>query len=95
MFEIAHALPKQWLEIVAMYDGNLSNVFLPDHNLINKKNRFYTLSKLDSKELYEIQVLLKYTKPTPRHYFDKYFSQSKIDWKKIIFFHVFSQQIIE
>ena len=34
LFQIVHALPKQWREIVATYDGNLSNVFLPENNLI-------------------------------------------------------------
>ena len=38
LFQIIHALPKLWREIVATYDGNLSNVFLPDHNLILKKS---------------------------------------------------------
>ena len=33
--------------------------------------------------IYEIQVLLKFTKPTSQHYFEKHFSQSNIDWKKI------------
>ena len=34
LFQIIHALPKQWREIVATYDGNLNSVFLLDHNLI-------------------------------------------------------------
>ena len=38
LFQVIHALPKRLREIVATYDGNLSNVFLPDHNLI-KKNK--------------------------------------------------------
>ena len=29
LFQIIYALPKQWRELVAMYDGNLSN-----HNLV-------------------------------------------------------------
>ena len=56
-------------------------MFLRDHN--DKKNQVYDLSELDSKELYKIQVLLKYTKPTSQHYFEKHFSQSNIDWKII------------
>ena len=55
---------------------------MPDYNLI-KKNQFYALSKLDSKELYKLQVLLKCTKPTSQHYFEKHFSLSNIDWKNI------------
>ena len=42
--------------------------FLSDHNLI-KKNQVYDSSNIGNKELYEIQVLLKYTKPTSQHYF--------------------------
>ena len=34
LFQVIHVLPKHWREIVATYDGNLSNVFLQDHNLI-------------------------------------------------------------
>ena len=40
-------------KIVAAFDGNLNNVFLPDHNLIHK-NQVYALSKLENKELYKI-----------------------------------------
>ena len=36
LFQIIDVLPKQWREIEATYDGNLCNVFLPDHNLIKK-----------------------------------------------------------
>ena len=39
LFQMIHALPKQCHKIVATYDGNLSNVSLPDHNL-NKKMKF-------------------------------------------------------
>ena len=85
LFQIFHALRKRWHEIVATYDGNLSNVFLLNHNLI-LKNQAYALSKLDSKELNKIQILLKYTKPTSQHYFEKNFSQSNIDWKNIYIF---------
>ena len=81
MFQIIYSLPKQWPEIVATYDDNLSNGFLSDHNLI-LKNRVYTLSKLDNKELCKILVLLKYTKPTSQHYFEKLFLQSNVYWKK-------------
>ena len=48
-----------------------------------KKNQVYALSKLNSKELYRIEVLLKYTKSTSQHYFEKLFSQSNFDWKKV------------
>ena len=44
------------LIIAANYYGILSNVFLPDNNLI-KRDQNYVLSKLDSKELYKIFFL--------------------------------------
>ena len=34
LLQIIHTLPKQWLEIVATFDGNLNNPFLPNCNLI-------------------------------------------------------------
>ena len=55
---------------------------MPDHTLI-LKNQFYALSNLDSKELCNMQVLLKYNKPTSQHHFEKQFSQSNTDWEKV------------
>ena len=34
LFQMILALPKQWREIVATYDGNLNDAFLPEYNLI-------------------------------------------------------------
>ena len=34
LFQMILALPKQWREIVATYDDNLNDAFLPKHNLI-------------------------------------------------------------
>ena len=53
---------------------------MPDVNLI-KKNQ-HALSKHESKELNNIQLLLKYTKPISQYYFEKNFPQSNTDWKK-------------
>ena len=47
------------------------------------KNQVYALSKLNSKELYKIQFLLKYTRPTSQHYFEKNVLLANTDWKKI------------
>ena len=54
-------------------------------NVNHPKNQVCALSKLDSKKLHKIQVLLKYTKPTSQHYFEKHFSQSSVDWKKHLY----------
>ena len=50
-------------------------------NVKHPKNQFYALSKLDSKKF---QVLLKYTKPTSQHYFEKTFF-TIVDWKKHLY----------
>ena len=47
------------------------------------KNQVYALSKLNSKELYKIQFLLKYTRPTSQHYFENNVLLANTDWKKI------------
>ena len=65
-----------------MHNGNISNLLIEDHHLI-KKNHIYCLSKLDSRELYQIQITLKGVKVTSQTYYEKCFSNFKLDWKKI------------
>ena len=61
--QIIHALPQHWEESVNNFAGNLNNLFIQDHHLI-KCNAIYSLEKLNTKELYLRQLLLKYVKPT-------------------------------
>ena len=80
LLQIIHASQKQWCEIVATYYDNLNNFFVG--SWFDWKKIVYALGKLASKELYKVQVLLKYTESTSQHYFEKRFSQSNNDWKK-------------
>ena len=57
--QIIHALPQHWKETIKQFAGNLNNLYIQDHHLI-KCNAIYNLEKLDSRELYHMQLLLKY-----------------------------------
>ena len=71
-WQIIHALPQHWKEIIKQFAGNLNNLYIQDHHLI-KCNTIYNLEKLNSKELYHMQLLLKYDKPTCQIYHEKNF----------------------
>ena len=70
--QIIHALPQHWKEIIKQFAGNLNNLYIQDHHLI-KCNTIYNLEKLNSKELYLMQLFLKYDKPTCQIYHEKNF----------------------
>ena len=82
--QVIHAIPKQWKENIASFDGNLESLIIKDHNLI-KKHQVYSLTRLDSKELYKLQILLRINKPTSQSYFENLFEIADIDWKKVYF----------
>ena len=80
MVPIKHALPREWKEAISMHDGILENLLFQDHHLIKK-----TKSKLNSNELYKIQIIIKYKKPTSQSYFEKIFKNPNLDWKTFYF----------
>ena len=80
--QIIHSIPKQWKERIASFDGNLESLLIKDHNLI-KKPPVYSITQLDSKELYKLQIILRCKKPTSQSYFENYFKTDDFDWKKI------------
>ena len=79
--QIIHALQQHWKETMEQFAGNLNNVYIQDHHLI-KCNTIYKLEKLNSKELYHMQLCLKY-KPTHQSYQKKYFDDYDFNWKLI------------
>ena len=81
-FQLIHALPREWKEAISMHDGSLENLFIQDHHLI-KINQILCLTKLNSNELYKIQIIIKYKKPTSQSYFQKIFENSSLHWKTI------------
>ena len=65
------ALPQLWKRTIKLL-GNLNNLYIQDHDLI-KCNTIYSLEKLNSRELYQINLLMKYEKPACRDYHEKKF----------------------
>ena len=57
-------------------------VYIQDHHLI-KCSTIYNLEKLNSKELYHMQLCLKYDKPTCQSYHEKNFDDYDFNWKLI------------
>ena len=48
-----------------------------------KKHQVYSITLLDSKELYKLQIILRCKKPTSQSYFENCFKTDDFDWKKI------------
>ena len=65
-----------------MHDGSLENLLIQDHHLI-KKNQMLCLTKLNSNELYKIQITIKYKNSTSQSYFEKIFENFNLGWKTI------------
>ena len=53
---------------------NISDVIINEHHLI-KKHQIYCLEKLNSRELYNLQLILNAEKPTAHTYFEKKISK--------------------
>ena len=77
-FQLIHALPREWKEAISMHDGSLKNLLTQDHHLI-KKNQIFCLNKLNSNELYKIQIIIKYKNLCLISYFEKIFKKSNFD----------------
>ena len=80
--QIIPALPQHWKETKKHFAGNLNNLYIQDHHLI-KCNTIYNLEKRNSGELYHMQLLLKYNKPTHQDYLEKKFDIYHLKWKLI------------
>ena len=80
--QIIHALPQHWKETIKQFPGNLNNLYIQDHHLI-KCNTNYNFEKLSSKELYQMQLCLKYDKATCQSYHENNFDDYDLNWKLI------------
>ena len=80
--QIIHALPQHWKETIKQFAGNLNNLYIQDHHLI-KCNAIYNLEKFNSKELYHMQLCLKYDKPSCQSYNEKNFDNYDFNWKLV------------
>ena len=79
---IIHDLPQHGKESINNFAGNLNNLYIQDHHLI-KCDTIYSLEKLNTKELYYMQLLLKYVKPTCQNYHERKFGGYSFNWKLI------------
>ena len=80
--QIIHAFPQHWKETIKQRAGNLNNLYIQDHHLI-KCNTICNLEKLNSWELYHMQLCLKYDKPTSQSYHEKNLDDYDFNWKLI------------
>ena len=62
--------------------NNISDIIINGHHLI-KKHQIYCLEKLNSRELYSMQLILKVEKLTAQTYFEKHFQKPKLEWKDV------------
>ena len=80
--QLVHAIPKLWVAALNK-DLLLSiNFAIYDHNLI-KKCQLYILSKLVSKELYNISLCSLCGKLTSQIYCEKLLGITNLNWKEI------------
>ena len=80
--QIIHALPQQCKESINNFAGNLNNLYIQHHHLI-KCNTIYSLEKLSTKQLYHMQLLLKYVKPKCQNYQERKFDGCNFNGKLI------------
>ena len=80
--QIVNSLPKQWKETIKQDNGNSNNLIIQDHHLI-KNHQILCLEKLESKELYIIQLSTPSIKPTSQRYFENLFERIDFDWANI------------
>ena len=80
--QLIHFLLKPWIEQIFIDSRNSINLAIQDHHL-TKKHQIFCLNKLDSKELYNIQLLPNFLKPTSQAYFENIFAGHVFEWDKI------------
>ena len=57
-------------------DDNISDLIINEHQI-------FCLEKLNSKELYNMQLILNVEKLTAQSYFEKNFKNLELEWKDI------------
>ena len=80
--QIIHAIPRAWKEKFLECGDNISDLIINEHHLI-KKHQIYCLEKLNSRELYNMQLTLNVEKLTTQAYFEKNFQNLELEWKDI------------
>ena len=65
-----------------IYNCNIGDLIINEHHLI-KKHQIYYLEKLNSRELYNMQLTLNVEKSTAQTYFEKKFQNPELECKAI------------
>ena len=74
-----HTISCAWKEMF-LECGNNNDLIIKEHHLI-QKHQIYCLEKLNSRELYNMQLILQVEKPTAQTYFKKIFQNPELEWK--------------
>ena len=80
--QLLHAIPKSWKEDLSNVKENIHNLIIRDHPIIRKYHTYF-LNRLSSKEIYNFLIAQKEEQTASRLYYQKKFSNSNLDWKKI------------
>ena len=80
--QLLHAIPKSWKEDLSKVKENIHNLIIQDHHII-RKHHMYFLNRLNTKEIYNFLIAQKEEQTASRLYYQKKFSNSNLDWKKI------------
>ena len=79
--QLIHSIPQKWKNTIN--NNRISeNLLFLNHHLIKCKI-LLSLEKLNSKELYWIQLTRDLCKSTSQIYFEKHFNDCVLDWKYI------------
>ena len=68
--------------MVLKCDISIGDLIIKEYHLI-KKHQIYCLEKLNTRELYNMLLILKVEKPTVQTYFEKIFQNPQLEWKDI------------
>ena len=79
--QLVHSIPQKWKNTIKNNRISENLLFLNEHLI--KCNISLSLEKLNSKELYLIQLTSDFCKPTSQIYFEKHFKDPVLDWKYI------------
>ena len=81
-YQLCHAIPEQWKSMIKIDSGRcFQNIFLDQH--LTFGGRMLSISMLDSKTLYSIQVKKIFKAPTSQPVLDNLFPNSVLDWSTI------------
>ena len=80
--QLLHAIPKSWKEDLSNVKENIHNLIIRDHPIIRKYHTYF-LNRLGSKEIYNFLIAQKEEQTASRLYYQKEFSNTNLDWKKI------------